>query len=111
MASTRQRRIHPAVKRLLSGKGPPGAPEQPRNVTIPADSSLTSSSSSLIDSRSYSPIDNDILARVDSPKSVEGNSEKEKKVPRYIPPKPKARTNTGSQSEPTRGGQNKAKTM
>ncbi|XP_026275146.1 YEATS domain-containing protein 2 [Frankliniella occidentalis] len=109
VASTRQRRIHPAVKKLLSGKGPPGAPELPQNITIPADCSAASGSKDATEC--LETIDSDVLARVDSPNSCDSLSSKEKKVPRYIPPKPKPKPIIGSGSEPVRGGQNKVKTI
>lgn len=109
VASTRQRRIHPAVKKLLSGKGPPGAPELPQNITIPADCSGASGSKDATEC--LETIDSDVLARVDSPNSCDSLSSKEKKVPRYIPPKPKPKPIIGSGSEPVRGGQNKVKTI
>ncbi|KAJ1519459.1 hypothetical protein ONE63_004747 [Megalurothrips usitatus] len=111
VASTRQRRIHPAVKKLLSGKGPPGAPEVPQNVTIPADCSVASSSTSSHSFKRTEIEDDDILARVESPDNSEVLSGKEKKVPRYIPPKPKPQPLVGNQSDPVRGGQNKVKTI
>ncbi|XP_034257093.1 YEATS domain-containing protein 2 [Thrips palmi] len=109
VASTRQRRIHPAVKKLLSGKGPPGAPDLAQNVTIPAEGSFASSSSG--SSKHVEVKDNDVLSRSVSPVSCESVSGKDKKVPRYIPPKPKLKPNAGNVSEPIRGGQNKVKTI
>lgn len=95
------------MKKLLSGKGPPGAPELPQHVTIPADGHGPASRSHCrleADGR-----DTDVLARIESPTMVENLSSKDKKVPRYIPPKPKPKRII--ESEPVRGGQNKVKTM